>query len=110
MKRAQTTCRSGQTAPFGRTVQTMYHLPARFGFIIRAVPCGNLSSGMCGQRRPRSDCASAQSAQGLHCPLTESLDTTKCMNGEQRPGWYFGHAQDYLIMRILRMFEGTFFS
>ena len=25
---------------------------------------------MCGQRRPRSDCADAQSDQGLHCPLT----------------------------------------
>ena len=26
------------------------------------------------------------SDQGLHCPFTESLDTTECMNGEQRPG------------------------
>ena len=24
--------------------------------------------------------------QGLHCPLTESLDTTEYMIGEQRPG------------------------
>ena len=29
---------------------------------------------------------SAQSDQGLHCPLTESVDTTECMNGEQRLG------------------------
>ena len=36
--------------------------------------------------RPRSACASAQSDQGLHCPLTESLDTIECMTGEQRPG------------------------
>ena len=29
--------------------------------------------------------APAQSDQGLHCPLTEWLITTECMNGEQRP-------------------------
>ena len=46
----------------------------------------NASSGICGQRRPRSACASAQSDQGLQCPLTEKPDTTICMNGEQRPG------------------------
>ena len=28
----------------------------------------------------------AQSNQGLHCQLIELLDTTVCMNGEQRPG------------------------
>ena len=28
------------------------------------------------------------------CPLAESLDTTECMNGEQRPGLYLTHAQD----------------
>ena len=67
-----------------------------------------MSSGMCGQRRPRSACASAQSDQGLHCPLTESLDTIECMNGEQKPGWYLAHAQDDLNLRILRMFVGTF--
>ena len=33
-----------------------------------------------------------QSDQDLHCPLTESLDTTKCINGEQMPGWDFVHA------------------
>ena len=38
------------------------------------------------QWRPRSDCTKVQSDQGLHCLLTESLDTTECMNGEQRPG------------------------
>ena len=61
-----------------------------------------MSSGICGQRRPRSACASAQSDQDLHSPLT---DTTKCMNREQRPGLYFAHAQADLN---LRMFEGTF--
>ena len=28
-------------------------------------------------------CASAESDRGLHCLLTESLDTTECLNGEQ---------------------------
>ena len=51
---------------------------------------------------------SAQSDQGLHCLLTESLDTAKWMSREQRPGWYFGHAQDDLNLHILRMFEDTF--
>ena len=48
-----------------------------------AAPCENGSSGICGQRRPRSDCACAQSDQDLHNPLTESLDTSECMNREQ---------------------------
>ena len=39
-----------------------------------AVPFENLSSGICGQQRPRSACAFAQSDQGLHCSLTESLN------------------------------------
>ena len=62
----------------------------------------NVSSGICGQRRPRSACASAQSDQGLHYLLTESADTTECM---QRPGGYFAHAQDDLNLRILRVFD-----
>ena len=45
--------------------------------------CESVSSGICGQRRPRSDCASAQSNQDPHCPLTEPLDTTICMSREQ---------------------------
>ena len=33
--------------------------------------------GICGQRRPWSDCAKAQSGQGLRCPFKEiSFDTT----------------------------------
>ena len=46
----------------------------------------NVFSGICGQRRPRSACASAQSDQGHRCPQTESLDTIECINGEQMPG------------------------
>ena len=37
---------------------------------IWAAPIENVSAGICGQRRPRSDCASPQSDQGLHYPLT----------------------------------------
>ena len=36
--------------------------------------------------KSRSACVSLQSDQGLHRPLTESLDTTESINGEQRPG------------------------
>ena len=52
---------------------TLLHVAAhnRFG---RAMQ--NVSSGICGQRKPRSRYASAQSD---HCLLTESLNTTDCM-------------------------------
>ena len=40
-----------------------------------ASPYENVFSGICGQLRPRSACASAQSDPGLHCPHTESLHT-----------------------------------
>ena len=52
------------------------------------MPWENMSSGICGQQRPGSDCAFAQSDPGLYCPQTESLDTTECMNEEQMPGQY----------------------
>ena len=56
-------------------------------------PCKNVSSCICGQGRPRSACRTMQFDQ---VPLTESLDTTECMNGEQMPGWYFVQMQDNL--------------
>ena len=62
------------------------------------------------QLRPRSDCASAQSDQGLRCPQTESLDTTECFNREQMPRRDFVHVQDGVNPHVLRMFEGTFFA
>ena len=46
-----------------------------------AASCKNLFWGICGQRTS-SACPSANSDQGVHCPLTESLDTTEFMNGE----------------------------
>ena len=36
------------------------------------------------------------------------IDMIKCINEQQRPGWYSALAQDDLILRILRMLEGTF--
>ena len=47
--------------------------------------CKHVSSGICGQQRPTSASVFAQSDQGFHCPLTEYLNSTECMNGEQRP-------------------------
>ena len=80
-----------------------------------------MSSIICGQRRSRSACASAQSDQDLHCPLSESLDTTECMNGEQKlilcacAGWsefaHFAynwrHAQDDLCIWSKAVFNLT---
>ena len=51
-----------------------------------AVPFKNMSSGLCRQQRLSSACTSTQSDQGLHCLLTEWLDTIDGMNVEQRPG------------------------
>ena len=65
----------------------------------------NMSFGTCRQQRPRSAFSSMQSDQGLHRPLTESLDTTECMNGEQL---YFANVHDDLNLHILCMFEDAF--
>ena len=67
------------------------------------------NAGICEQRWPRLAFASVQSDQGLQGLLTESLDTTECMNGEQGPGeTLYAHAQDDLNLRISLMFEGIF--
>ena len=73
-----------------------------------AAPCENVSLGICGQRRPRSACTSTQSDQGLHCLLTESYDTTECMNGEQRLGWYFEHVQESRNLHICACWKALF--
>ena len=39
------------------------------------------SYAICGQSSPRSDCAFAQSDQGLHCPLTESFGSKDKKSG-----------------------------
>ena len=56
--------------------------------------------GICGQQRHRSDCADAQSDQGLRCPLPESLDAIECISGEQRPGGDIGHVQNNVNRHI----------
>ena len=63
-------------------------------FHIWAALCKNMSSGICGQRRLRSDCASAQSDQGFRCSLTELLDSVEYINGGQMPRRDFAHAWD----------------
>ena len=62
--------------------------------IIWTVPCENGSLGICGQRKPRPACTSTQSDQGVHSPLTESLDTIECINAEHMLLRDFTHAQD----------------
>ena len=42
----------------------------------------NVSSSMCGQRKPRSDRVSAQYDYDLHRPLTEPFDAKECINRE----------------------------
>ena len=93
-------------------MMNVFHVSARdisrSRVYIWSVSCENVSSGICGQWRPRSDSASALSDLGLHCPLTESLDTTECMNGDKRPSWYFAHAQDDQNLRIVRCCKAPF--
>ena len=45
----------------------------------------------------------------FHCPLTELLDTTECMNGKQRSGWYLAHTQYGLNLRIFAHIRRHFF-
>ena len=66
--------------------------------------------GMCGQRRPRSACADAQSDQGLRCPQTELLGTIECLNGQQTSlcacaGWCgFAHARRHFFALLAHHF------
>ena len=48
--------------------------------------------------------------QGLHFSIKESIKEgiTECIDGEQRLGRYFAHAQNDINPQVLRMFEGTF--
>ena len=51
-----------------------------------------MSSGIYGQRSTRSACIFARSDQGRRSPLTETLDTTEYINGEQMPEYDYLHA------------------
>ena len=53
---------------------------------VRALPCENMSLGICRQQRPRSDCTDVQSDQVLCSPITKLFDTIECISGEQMPG------------------------
>ena len=52
-------------------------------YMIRAAPFENVSSSIIRQCRPRSASTYAQYDQDRRCPcpLTDSLDTTECLNG-----------------------------
>ena len=51
---------------------------------------------------------SAQSDQGLHCPLTESFDATECMENKYPDDTV--HVQDDLNLPILQVFERHFYA
>ena len=53
-----------------------------FIYILNGLRQENVSSGICGEPRPRF----AQADQGLRYPQTELLDTVEYFNGEQMPG------------------------
>ena len=60
-------------------------------------------------RHLRTAKRSAQSDQGL-LVRKHSLDTAEYMNGKQRPGGYFAHAQDDLTLRIFAHVRMHFFA
>ena len=91
---------------FKSLMQTNYPNHNKVTYVGRAIR--KPSSSLSWQRRPRSDCASAQSDQSLRCPLPESMNTIECINCQQRPGWDLARAQDDVNPHILRMPEGTF--
>ena len=76
--------------------------------IVCGTPCENMSASICGQRRPRSVSAAAQSDHSLRCPRTESLVTRMYQwtaNARKRlcacVGWIWNGV-------FLRMLEDTF--
>ena len=54
-------------------------------FLTWELPCEKLSGHM-RTKKAQISLHIRQSNKGLCCLLTDSLDTTECMNGEQRPG------------------------
>ena len=71
-----------------------------------AMPCQNVSRHM-RTAKAQLTWASAQSVQSLHCPQTESLDSTECFNGAKAL-MNFEHVQDDVNPHILRTFESIF--
>ena len=66
----------------------------------------NVPSGRVDSKGPDQN---AQFDHGLHCLLTESLDSIEWSNGEQRSEWYFVHAQDDLNLHFAHV-RRHFFS
>ena len=64
--------------------------------------------GRRGQRRPRSDCADAQSDQGLRCPPSQPLNTIDPYQWKVKARMRPSHAQDVVNQHILCLLEGTF--
>ena len=56
-------------------------ISGEFGGLTSGPHHAKTSPGIWGQPRPRSAHVYMQSDQGLHCPLNESLDTTKWLSG-----------------------------
>ena len=67
------------------------HMGEKHKIINWAVPCWKCVFTHMQTGKARSAGTSAQSDQGHHFPLTEPLDTTECMNIEQKPEWCFAH-------------------
>ena len=63
-----------------------------------------------GQLRPRSACASAQADHGLHCPLTESVDTVVSVDEKRmlRSDCTHAHANLDLHVRCSHIVQGPF--
>ena len=62
----------------------------------------------CADSEDQDQPAFAQADQGLHCPLTESLDTTECINGERRSGRFVcacaGWSESARFLQVRRHF------
>ena len=86
----------------------VFHMFICDWYIIWAVPCKMCLWAYVDSEGPDKPVHPCSLIRG--CSLTESLDTTECINREQSPGWYFVHAQDDLNLCILWMFEALFAS
>ena len=60
------------------------------------------------KEKAKSACAYMQSDQGFHCLLTDSFDTTDCINGEHMPRSDFCMCRMNLNLPIFCMLKDTF--
>ena len=73
-------------------------------YMIWAAPCDKNFFGRMRTAKAQISLRIRKVWSGFHCPLTESLDTTECMNEEQMLGWYFAHVQANLNVQNRRHF------